>query len=156
MTSTNRPIGRPSLYTPELADKICNLVATTTLGTNKLCKLHDDLPDEGIIYDWRWRYEDFNQKYVKAKSRQAELMAEKLHELCDVPTFMDSDGIERVDSGRVALQRLKVDTVKWEASKLAPKIYGERKQEEQSNPQETLSKIQALVADLNKTNESEI
>ncbi|OHE77461.1 MAG: hypothetical protein A3F67_02535 [Verrucomicrobia bacterium RIFCSPHIGHO2_12_FULL_41_10] len=118
--------GRYSTYTPEIGDRICNLISTTTLGTNKLCDLHDWLPNESTIYEWRLVHDDFSKNYAKAKSYQAALMAEKLHELCEVGTFEDKDGITRADAGMVAIQRLKVDTTKWYASKLAPKIYGDK------------------------------
>jgi hypothetical protein len=118
--------GRHSTYTPEIGDRICSLISTTTIGTNKLCKQYDWMPDETTIYEWRIVHNDFSQKYAKAKACQAELMAEKLHELCEVETYQDKDGVTRADTGMVAIQRLKVDTTKWYASKLAPKIYGDR------------------------------
>lgn len=118
--------GRHSEYTPEMGDRICELVSTNMIGTNKLCKMYDWMPDETTIYKWRWAHTDFAQKYALAKSRQAQLTAERLHELCEVETYQDEKGVVRVDPGLVALQRLKVDTVKWEASKLAPKIYGDK------------------------------
>lgn len=148
--------GRHSEYTPEIGDRICELVSTNMIGTNKLSKLYDWMPSNETIYKWRWQHKDFAEKYALSKMRQAQLTAENLQELCEVETYIDEKGVERIDPGRMALQRLKVDTAKWEASKLAPKVYGDVRPHEQSNPQETLQKIQALVADLNKTNASDI
>ena len=118
--------GRHSEYTPEMGERICELVATTTIGTRTLCRMHDDLPDDTTIYQWRIRHEDFARNYALAKARQAQIMAETIHELCEVETYEDDKGVRRADPGLVAIQRLKVDAVKWEASKLAPKIYGDR------------------------------
>jgi hypothetical protein len=88
---------------------------------------------------------------------QAELLAEQIHNISNsVITYHDSEGNERVDSGSVAQARLRVDSIKWHASKLAPKIYGDKKQEEQTSSSDTLNKIQALVVDLNKANISDI
>ena len=70
--------------------------------------------------------------------------------------YHDDNGNKHLDSGLLGLARLTVDSRRWHASKLAPKIYGERKTEDTQNPQETLSKIRDLVADLNKTNTSDI
>jgi hypothetical protein len=92
-----RPVGRPSIYTTELADLICYRIATSSTGTKNLCKSYDDMPDDTTIYDWRYKNEDFSRKYATAKMKQAELMAETILEFCEVPTFDDKEGIERVD-----------------------------------------------------------
>lgn len=124
--------GRHSEYTPEIGERICELISISTIGTNKLCEMHDWLPSEYTIYKWRLDFDDFAKNYAKAKSVQAALMAEKLHELCEVETYEDKDGVTRADAGMVAIQRLKVDTTKWYASKLAPKIYGDKQIIEQT------------------------
>lgn len=118
--------GRPTLYNQEIAKRICDLVATHTCGIDVLCATYKDLPDPSTILDWRWKHDEFSRDYARSKMNQAELMAEDLNKTCEVPTFIDSDGIERVDTGRVALQRLKADAIKWQATKLAPKIYGDK------------------------------
>ena len=120
-------MGRPSTYTTAMGDLICRRIATSTIGTNKLCDMYDDMPSENAIYEWRIDHPDFGEKYAQAKMKQAELSAEKILELSVVPTYVDAEGVTRVDSGRVAAQRLLVDSIKWQASKLAPKVYGERK-----------------------------
>lgn len=135
--------GRHSEYTPEMGNRICHLVATTTLGTNKLCRIHDDLPRESTVYEWRIRHPDFAEIYAKAKAQQAQLLAESIFELCDVETYEDEKGVHRIDPGIMARQRLKVDSVKWFASKLAPKIYGDKQIIEQ-----TTSENESLKAEL--------
>ena len=40
----------------------------------------------------------------------------------------DEDGKETVDHERIARSRLRVDSRKWVASKLLPKVYGDRLQ----------------------------
>jgi len=128
-----KKLGRPTDYNEDLADRICELIATSPLGTNKLCKLHEWMPCEDIIYRWRYRHDSFNEKYAKAKSRQAELMVEQIIDISDDKSediIFDEAGNKKVDSGAVAHRRLQVDTRKWYASKLAPKIYGDKIQNE--------------------------
>lgn len=121
--------GRPTLYNEELADKICRIVATNPCGLPTLCNMFDFMPSADSIRQWRWDYPAFAAKYTLAKQHQAELMAEStedvIHEL-GVYEFNDKDGATRLDSGIVARARLLIDTRKWHASKLAPKIYGDR------------------------------
>ena len=148
--------GRPTIYSEELADLICRRVATHTIGIPKLCAMYDDMPSYQTINVWRYEKKSFSDKYAESKRFQAEFIAESLIDMCEVETYKDEKGVTRVDAGMVAKQRLLVDTVKWHASKLAPKIYGDKKQVEEATPADTLTKIQALVADLNKTNVSDI
>lgn len=126
-------MGRPTIYSEELADRICELVATNTDGLPKLCAKHDWMPHEDTIKTWRFRKPDFSAKYAEAKKFQAELMAEQVKEIAaEKAYYIDAEGNQRVDSGFVASQRLQADTVKWLASKLAPKIYGDRQTIEQT------------------------
>lgn len=125
--------GRPSIYTDELADRICELVATNTDGLPKLCAEHDWMPGEETIRIWRFRNLEFAGKYAQAKRFQAELMAEQVKEIAaEKAYYIDAEGNQKVDPGFVASQRLQADTVKWLASKLAPKIYGDRQTIEQT------------------------
>lgn len=123
------PVGAPTDYTVELGDRICELIATNTLGTKKLCLIHDWMPNADTIYKWRYRHKEFADKYALAKAKQAELMAEDIIEIADDglnDTYVDDEGNVKVDSDVVARSRLRVDTRKWYASKLAPKIYGDK------------------------------
>lgn len=139
MSTPERNVGgRPTIYNEDLADFICNKISTTTLGTNKLCAMFDEFPDESTIYAWRIKHESFSKKYANAKSKQAEILAEKLIEMSDeVEVYEDEKGVNRIDPGMLGRQRLKIDTLKWYASKLAPKIYGEKQQTDVTVKHET-------------------
>lgn len=144
------PFGRRIAYNNELAEIICERIATSTISIGKLCEMYEDMPDESTIYKWRHKHAVFGDQYTRAKQRQAELTAEKILEFCDVPTYQDEHGVERVDSGRVALQRLKVDSIKWQASKLAPKIYGDKVSADiinGANTTEVAEKVAKLIKD---------
>lgn len=121
--------GRPSIYTPKLADLICLRIATHMESTHKLCQRYDDMPDTTCIYEWRHKHPEFAHKYAQAKMQQAEIMAEEILDIADDYSNdirYDKDGNKSCNSEFVARSRLRVDTRKWLASKLAPKIYGDR------------------------------
>ena len=44
-------VGRPSKYTPELAQEICDAVASSTLSMKELCSAHEHWP----VYENIWR-----------------------------------------------------------------------------------------------------
>jgi hypothetical protein len=154
------PAGRPTLYTPAMSQRICDLVATHEIGLPSLCEKYPDLPEHQTINRWRREHVAFSAKYAQAKMEQAELLAESIDDIGkDISKYYYQDpvsGAYKIDSGMVAHARLLIDTRKWIACKLAPKIYGEHKKEDNSNPHEALNKIKEIVADLNKTNTSDI
>ncbi len=122
-----RQVGRPTYYTPELAEKICNLIATShEMSTLALCDKYEGMPPYVCINRWRMRHPEFRSMYAEAKALQAELIADNLVNMAHVESYIDADGVERTDSGNVAAKRLQIDTIKWIACKLAPRTYGDR------------------------------
>lgn len=122
-------VGRPSLYNKILADKICVAVATSTAGLTKICQKNPDFPHPDSIYEWRYRHKEFSDNYANAKRTQAELMAEEIVAIADDgtnDTYIDDDGNIKTDTDVVSRSRLRVDTRKWIACKLLPKIYGDK------------------------------
>ncbi len=126
-----RKKGRPTSYTEELADKICEAIATTPLGLSKICAMHDDFPARDTVFEWRYKHKYFSDKYADAKRAQADLLAEELIEIADDgtnDTYIDEKGNRKTDYDVVARSRLRVDTRKWYVSKLLPKVYGDKQQ----------------------------
>ena len=44
--------GRPSIHTPELAQEICDTIATSNKALQTLCQMHDHWPCYNAIYEW--------------------------------------------------------------------------------------------------------
>lgn len=153
-----KKIARPTKYTPEVARLICDRISSHDIGTARLCEMYHDLPCKTYVYEWIAKYPEFEEMYKKAKNYQAFLMADSLDDIAfERRTYFDGEGNEKLDPAWVNDKRLRIDTRKWIAAKLLPKVYGDNKNpDNNTNPQETLSKIASLVAELNKTNDSEI
>jgi transposase-like protein len=110
-------MGRPSLYTPELAAAICERLSQgETLVA--ICRA-DGMPDPATVWRWREEREDFRNSYARAREAQADVLAEQTISLAD-----EVEGTQ--DANVVAAARLRVDTRKWFASKMRPRVYGER------------------------------
>jgi hypothetical protein len=121
-----------SEYQEEIAEKICNIIATHTESIEELIEMYN-LPKRTTIYDWLWKNDAFSNMYKKAKMRQAELMAEELENVAKQKSYyVDSEGNQRIDPGFIQSQRLVADTRKWIATKLAPRIYGDKQTIEQT------------------------
>ena len=142
--------GRPSIYSDELANKICTRLG---LGESlrKIC-LDEDMPCLASVMGWLTRKPDFLEQYTRAREIQAETQFDQLIDIVDQPpelsyvTGKNGEQIEvKFDSTYVAWMKLRVDTRKWTAARMAPKKYGEHKQvEETTDP----SVIDVTVRDM--------
>lgn len=116
-------------YSPEIAKEICDTIACTAKGLRKLCAENPHWPAFQNIHIWCQKYPEFRELYARAKVSQVEWLVEDALEIAydgSKDSYVDDKGNERQDHEWVARSRLKVDTIKWFASKLAPKIYGDR------------------------------
>ncbi len=135
MTTKPSPIiGRPTDYSEEIAAKICDLVSTYPYGLKRLTQVFPELPVESTINLWRLKHESFSVAYYKAKLIQAGLIAEECLDIADdvAQDYIESeDGNTKCNTEFVNRSRLRVDTRKWLAGKLLPKLYGDAKQVEE-------------------------
>lgn len=124
---TNTKIGRPTDYTPELAELICERIATHGVGLKKLCEMYDDMPEKITIRRWCIKDPQFRSQYARAKSLQIEALVDEIIEIADDAThdvIINDKGNQVCNAEFIARSRLRIDTRKWLASKLAPKVYG--------------------------------
>lgn len=126
-------LGRPSHYNEKIADEICEKIAISTKGLNHLCKENDGWPNPDTVYQWRLKHSSFAEKYARAKQEQIQAYVDEINDIADdtsqdTLTKYDKDGepYEVCNSEWINRSRLRVDTRKWIASKLMPKLYGER------------------------------
>jgi hypothetical protein len=119
------PAGRPSIYTPEIAALICAQIADGH-SLRKICRA-EGIPSLTTIFEWLGSKPEFAEQYARAKEAQADAMAEDILDIADMPPERTEKG---VDSADVAHMRLRIDTRKWIASKLKPKKYGDKIEQE--------------------------
>jgi hypothetical protein len=105
--------GRPSSYTEEVADAICDGMA---LGRSLMAVLRDlDIP-ASTVFNWLHANPTFMEKYARAREAQADYIAE---EILDISDDLRDDPNSR---------RIRVDARKWYAGKMRPKKYGDSSQ----------------------------
>lgn len=131
--------GRPSSFTQEVADLICERIIESDYGLEQICAA-DDLPSVRTVYRWLESNEDFRQEYARAKEVQGHVQAER--GLKEALTATDA-----------AIGRLKWDARRWTASKLAPKQYGDKLEIDQTvttlTPEQRQAEIDRLLAKRN-------
>lgn len=142
-------VGRPSDYTDELADAICERLATSSRGLEWLCNNTDEFPAGGTVWRWIAENEAFREKYTRAKERQAEFLADEILDISD-DAFNDyrrtEDGRELPDHEHISRSKLRIDSRKWLMSKLLPKKYGDKLDLEHSGGV-TVEKIERTIID---------
>lgn len=139
-------------FSQDMADEICKVISHTPKGLKKLCKENPHWPHASTIRSWAVDYPDFGTRYARAKMAQVDFYVEDAIEHAkdgSKDTYVDEKGKEKCDHEWVARSRLYVDTIKWYASKLASKVYGDRVQITHDNDQDDLvKKARAEVAKL--------
>lgn len=137
MTKKKKPedlkkVGRPTMYTPELADEICDAIASSELGLCHLVDQNPHWPERQVIFIWRRKHPEFDDKYTKAKEDQVEVSVEHMQEIMNEPhKYVDLEtGFQKIDTGML---RLKMDAIRWQAGKLKPKKFGDAKVQEPTN-----------------------
>lgn len=117
MSDTRRKIGRPSKYSDEMAETICEKIANGR-SLRSICA-EDGMPTTSTVCKWLIENKEFSEQYARARTRQADYFFEEIVEI--------ADSVE-ADSAAVAKARLQVDARKWAASKIAPKKYGDKQE----------------------------
>jgi hypothetical protein len=119
-------------WTAELEDSICSAIALTPKGLEHICKANEEFPCPERIYAHRNDDEEFSKKYTRAKANQVLILAEQIIDIADdssKDTYeVDLDGItvKKLDREVIERAKIRIDTRKWLASKLAPKIFGDK------------------------------
>ena len=121
-------MSRPSEYTPEIADLICERLSNGE-SLRTICA-GEDMPSKSTVFRWLAANADFGTKYAYAREEQADLYAESIVDISDEmevqATYQGEEVRLDISSSAVARNRLRVDARKWYASKLAPKKYGDK------------------------------
>jgi len=116
--------GRPSIYSEELADKICDYVIDGK-SLREISRLKDT-PNFKTLQQWLKNKEEFASQYARAKNIQIDLFIDEIIKTIDDLDITDLDGKEA--NAKVQICRLRVDTLKWIACKLLPKKYGDKQE----------------------------
>jgi hypothetical protein len=91
------------------------------------------MPVQTTIFRWLRERTEFKQQYELAKEESAEALADEMNYIADHECTKDGE----VDSTAIAHAKLRIDTRKWAASKLKPKKYGDKVQNENVNVEMT-------------------
>lgn len=145
---TPAPVGRPSAYTVELAAEICEKISCLPFSLKKICEMHPHWPSHSTIVLWSNKHQDFSGQYLDAKRKQIFAKMEYATQVLEEADVTNKTA--------VALANAKVNLIKWEASHLLPKLFGDRPQEQEPPFTDTeKADLRALMAGLLTKHERE-
>ena len=116
-----KPVGRPSKFTQTLADDICERIANGESLRN-ICR-DKSMPNKDTVHSWLNKDKEFSDQYARACARREDSFFDDLIEIADSVT---------ADAAEVAKARVQIDARKWVLSRMNPKKYGDRVQQEVS------------------------
>lgn len=109
LPATKRRPGRPTIRTPEIAQRICEAIASGKSLRRILAR--PGMPSYAAVCVWLREDREFQEQYARAREAQADSLAEEIIEIAD-------------GKGDVQRDRLRIDARIWYAGKLRPKKYG--------------------------------
>jgi hypothetical protein len=147
---TGMPIGAPPIpFDQDVATAICSLIITGS-SLNSILKRHGPsgtvpterwCPDYTVIARWRREVPAFALEYERARLDRTDYHAEEMLDISDDTSndYMEKQGkngesYDSFNGEAVARSKLRVDTRKWVAGRLNPKVYGEKTTTELTGP----------------------
>lgn len=118
--------GRPSSMTPDVQNRICELIAVG-MSVNAISRL-DGMPCAETIFGFVAKDAEFFKNYMHAREAQQFVLADRAVDIAagtDPLCFRElPDGtVEMLDASE---RRLLMDTVRWQTGKLAARVFGDR------------------------------
>jgi hypothetical protein len=127
------PIGRPSSYTEEIGEEVCERLS---LGESLRSICADQfMPSQATVYRWLLNEDEkfalFREKYTRARELQADSFFDEITDIARNPiegaiVTVSPDGVTERREDMLGHRRLMIDALKWQAGKLRPKKYGDK------------------------------
>jgi len=117
--------GRPSKYTPEIAEEMVQRLSEGE-PLRQICR-DAHMPEWRTVYDWMYRNEDLSAAIAHARELGQDAIAEDImREISEDPERILSEGGGRIDSGYVQLIKARAEIKLKLLAKWNPKKYGDR------------------------------
>jgi hypothetical protein len=109
----------------------------------EICEQRSHWPTAKAIYEWRIKNPAFGEMYARAKQAQIEVLVSRIFTLArnrDDAYLLDEKGNAHADGFTMNNKKLEIDSIKWLAAKLAPKLYGDKKENDDKSSDDFISR----------------
>lgn len=129
---SDKKTGRPSDFTQEMADLICERIADGD-SLRSICD-DENMPSKSAVFRWLAAEPLFRDQYAHARDAQAESYFDDIRDIADdgrndwmEKKNADGESIGWQENGEaIRRSQLRIDARKWMAGKLKPKKYGDK------------------------------
>lgn len=119
------PAGRPTDYTPELGERICNAIASSVHGLERICEENPEFPAWKTIYNWKFKHSEFLQKYMQARESQSHNL---MDHMLNVAYDNSDDNLTKINRAKVIIDVLKITSARFN-----PRHFGEKREIKSEN-----------------------
>jgi len=109
-----RSVGRPSKFTQEIADYICEQIVNGR-DLTEICENDEGIPSRATVYRWTCERPEFATQCARAREAGADFEMYAMKKLADACT-----------EANVNSTRAKLNHMQWRVMKIAPRVYGDR------------------------------
>lgn len=105
--------GRPTKYTKELGEKICEIVSKTPKSLEITTEENEEFPHVATIYAWMHKHEEFHESMIRAQKKQCVAFENELINIAcsDKDDFYFNGKLTCVNSGKIQRDTLKINTI---------------------------------------------
>lgn len=143
-----RPSGRPSTFTREIADQICDRLADGE-PLRQICR-DEAMPAWRTVYDWKAAHEDFAARIAHARDAGFDAIAEQCLDIADdtASDTIEGEHGDRPNTEWISRSKLRVETRLKLLAKWDPKRYGDKVDVNHGgqgdNPLQTVTRIELV------------
>ena len=119
-------------YDESIADAVCDAIAPQSKGLGAIIEDLGFQVSPSLIYKWIQQNDSFRERYARAKADQARVMADEITEIADntqsgeIVTEKGDGTVEIKRADMLEHRKLRIESRKWLAAKLLPKVYGDK------------------------------
>lgn len=138
-------MSRKDTYTQQIADEICERIAQGE-PLRQICR-DEHMPGWVTVYEWLKKYDDFAERFARARDLGYDAIAEETLDIADEGTndWMEKLGADgqpvgwQLNGEHVQRSKLRIETRLKLLAKWSPKKYGDKQQVEMSGQLATSS-----------------
>jgi predicted secreted protein len=143
-----RPPGRPSTFTQEIADRICERLADGE-PLRQICR-DEEMPAWRTVYDWKDADDAFAARIARAREAGHDAIAQDCLDIADETTFdtIQGENGDRANTEWISRSKLRIETRLKLLAKWDPKRYGDKVDVNHGgqgdNPVQTVTRIELV------------
>lgn len=124
--SDEKPRGRPSTFTQEIADEICERLGEGE-PLRQICR-DERMPHWTTVYDWKATDEAFSLRIAHAREAGFDAIAADCLNIADETTFdtISTENGDRANTEWISRSKLRIETRLKLLAKWDPKRYGDK------------------------------